>query len=220
MRKPPADRIGDDPGRDTVHRRDGGERGAPDRDRDRELSGDSTIHVLRLAQGGDGSAARELVERALPRLRRWSRGRLPRYARGGADTEDIVHDVVVRTLKRIDKIDHRSVGAMQAYLREAVVNRIRDLIRGASRRGAVTEATDDLAGDDRSPLELAIMRERSQRFLEALQRLKPADRQILVWRIELGYSVDEIARRLGKTKAAAGMSVTRAVARLGSEMAV
>ena len=62
------------------------------------------------------------------------------------------------------------------------------------------------------------MGEQLDRFLEALQRLRPADRQVIVWRVELGYSVDEIAARLGKSTAAAGMSVTRAMARLAKEL--
>lgn len=69
-----------------------------------------------------------------------------------------------------------------------------------------------------SPLEHAIMHERLDEFLEALQRLRPADRQAIVWRVELGYSIDEIARRLGKSKAAAGMTVSRALTRLETEM--
>ena len=69
-----------------------------------------------------------------------------------------------------------------------------------------------------SPLESAIMREKLEIFLGALQRLKPADRQVIVWRLELGWSVDEIASRLGKSKAAAGMTVTRAMARLAAAL--
>ena len=44
-----------------------------------------------------------------------------------------------------------------------------------------------------------------------LRKLRPADRQVIVWRIELGYTADEIATKLGKSKAAAGMTVTRAM---------
>ena len=42
---------------------------------------DSTLHVLERAQDGDELAATILIERALPSVRRWARGRLPRYAR-------------------------------------------------------------------------------------------------------------------------------------------
>ena len=179
---------------------------------------DSTIRVLERAQAGDRSAAMILIERAAPSVRRWAHGKLPPSVRNDADTEDIVQDAVLRTLKSIERFKHRTVGGMQAYLRTSVINRIRDLIRASARRGIGEEFTDETSDSSPSPLEAAIMREKLDAFLEALQRLKPADRQLIVWRVELGYSVDEIATRLSKSKAAAGMSVTRAMARLGKEM--
>lgn len=183
-----------------------------------DLACDSTIQVLERAKQGDVSAARVLIERALPPLRRWTRGRLPQYARRGSDTEDVVQDAILGTLKRVGRFEHRTVGALQAYLRESVINRIRDLIRGSARRGIVVEPHADLEDGLPSPLETAIMRERLDEFLAALQRLRPADRQAIVWRVELGYSIDEIAQRLGKSKAAAGMTVSRALARLATAM--
>ena len=175
---------------------------------------DSTLDVLERARRGDRSAAQVLIARAVPPLRRWSRGRVPHYARGTADTEDVVQDAVLGTFKRIERFEHRTVGALQAYLREAVMNRIRDLIRSSRRRGITVELKDDLPLQDLSPLEVAIRAEKSDRFLKALQALSPADRQVIVWRIELGYTVSEISERLGKSKAAAGMTVSRALQRL------
>jgi RNA polymerase sigma factor (sigma-70 family) len=183
-----------------------------------DVSCDSTLDVLERARRGDRSAAQILIERALPTLRRWTRGRVPQYARGTADTEDVVQDAVLRTFKRMATFEHRTVGGLQAYLREAVVNRIRDLIRSSRRRGFVVALDDELPHNDPSPLEVAIKREKFDRFLQALQRLTPADRQAIVWRVELGYSVEEIARRLGKSKPAAGMTVSRALGRLAKEM--
>jgi RNA polymerase sigma-70 factor (ECF subfamily) len=183
-----------------------------------DLACESTMEVLKRAKRGDRSAARILIERALPPLRRWTRGRLPRYARAGDDTEDVVQDAIVGTLKTLERFEHRTVGALQAYLRTAVVNRIRDVIRGSRRRGVAVEFPEELADSEPSPQECAIRRERFDEFLAALGRLRPADRQAIIWRVELGYSVDEIARRLGKSKAAAGMTVSRALARLATEM--
>lgn len=182
-----------------------------------ELS-DSTLHVLARAQDGDELAAKILIERALPSVRRWARGRLPRYARSDADTEDVVQDVFLRTLRRIKRFQHRTVGGLQAYLRQAVVNRVRDLIRGSKRHVTGTGVDSEPRDWKPSPLEAAIMREQLDHFLEALRRLRPADRQVIVWRIELGYTADEIATKLGKSKAAAGMTVTRAMTRLAKEM--
>jgi RNA polymerase sigma-70 factor (ECF subfamily) len=184
-----------------------------------DLSCDSTVDILARAQRGERSAALILIQRAVPAVRRWARGRLPSSARNDADTEDVVQDAVLKTLKSIATFEHRTVGGLQAYLRTSVVNRIRDLIRASGRRG-VPEALDAVHDSQPSPLEAVIMRERLDRFLSALQRLKPADRQVIVWRLELGYSVDEIASRLGKSKSAAGMTVTRAMARLAAVLDV
>ncbi|MEQ1913025.1 MAG: sigma factor, partial [Vicinamibacterales bacterium] len=96
---------------------------------------DSTLDVLARARTGDGEAARVLIERTVGPLRRWARGRLPYYARGGANTEDVVQDAVVKALARVDHFEHRTVDGMQAYLRESVRNRIRDEVRRVTRRG-------------------------------------------------------------------------------------
>jgi RNA polymerase sigma factor (sigma-70 family) len=180
---------------------------------------DSTVEILDRAQRGDWGAAQALIERVAPSVRRWARGKVPPHVRHDANTEDVVQDAVLQTLKGMKRIRYRTVGALQAYLRTSVVNRIRDLIRGTQRHGgAPLELDEGLANDSASPLESAIMREDLQRFLDGLQRLKPADRQLIIWRFELGYTVDEIAARLGKSKAAAGMGVTRAVRRLANEL--
>jgi RNA polymerase sigma-70 factor (ECF subfamily) len=181
---------------------------------------DSTLRILERAQRGDRSAAQALIERAEPSVRRWARGRLPKYARNDANTEDVVQDAVVRTLRAIEGFQHRTVGGLQAYLRTVVLNRIRDLIRGSRRHGTPVEIDEDLRDHKPTPLESAIEREGLDRFLEALQRLKPADRQLIVWRLELGYTSEEIAARLGKSKDAARVSVSRAMARLAKELSL
>ena len=182
------------------------------------LSSDSTIQVLERARTGDTSAARILLERALPSVKRWTRGRLPGYARGTADTEDIVQDAFLRTFKNLKRFRHHSVGGLHAYLRQAVVNRIRDLIRASRRHTVDIEAVPEPADFTPSPLERVILRERVDDFLEALTKLRPADRQVVIWRIELGYTSEEIANRLGKSVGAAAMTVSRAMARLAKEL--
>lgn len=186
-------------------------------DRPDDQTCDSTVEILKRAQAGDRSAAMVLIERAAPAVRTWARGKLPQSVRNDANTEDVVQDAVLRTLKGIKRFQHRTVGGLQAYLRTSVINRIRDLTRASGRRG-VPETLDDVPDRQPSPLETVIMREKLDRFLQALQSLKPSDRQVIIWRLELGYSVEEIASRLGKSKAAAGMTVTRALARLEKEL--
>jgi len=187
---------------------------------ERDQATDSTLDVLERARGGDRVAARILVERALPSIRRWARGRLPGYTRSDADTEDIVQDALLRTLKGIARFQHRTIGGLQAYLRQAVVNRIRDLIRRSNRRGIHAEVDDDLRDWQPTPLEAAITRQHLDRFLEALRKLRPADRQVIVWRLELGYTAEEIGVKLGKSTAAASMTISRAMTRLARELQI
>lgn len=177
-------------------------------------SGESTLLVLERAKQGDRAAAQTLIERAIPAVKRWARGRVPRHVRAEANTEDVLQDAVVNTLRLVSVAKLRSVSGLQFYLRRSVVNRIRDLIRRTRRRGVPLEPVVEPHDRGPSPLETAIRAERLERFLEGLQRVTPADRQLVVWRIELGYSVAEIAARLGKSIPATGMRVTRALQRL------
>jgi RNA polymerase sigma-70 factor, ECF subfamily len=182
--------------------------------------GESTVQILSRARLGDRSAVRTLIERALPPLRRWAHGRIPSYGRGSADTEDLLQDAVLGTLKRLATFEHRTVDALQRYLRIAVVNGVRDIARRVQRRGVPVEIPEALRDVAPSPEEEAIMQERSDKFVEALGRLRPVDRQVIVWRIELGYSYEEIARRQGKSTASARMSGGRALKRLEKEMGI
>jgi RNA polymerase sigma factor (sigma-70 family) len=195
---------------------------ARDRDRSewpRSVDVESTFHLIERARSGDEEALERLFRRHLKPLQRWARGRLPRWARDLADTDDLVQDTLVQTFKRIEQFEPRRVGALQAYLRQAVLNRIRNELR---RKGRAPEATDldgiDLESVD-SPLEQAIGREAVERYEGALQRLKPEEREAIIARVEMGYSFEELAEALGKpTPDAARKTAHRALVRLAEEM--
>lgn len=180
---------------------------------------ESTFDLLARARGGDASAVDLLFERYHPALRRWARGRLPSHARDLADTQDVVHDTLLQSLRRLPTFEARHPGALQAYLREAVANRIRDEIRRVRRRPAPVEIDEAQSDEAPSPLEYAIGREGMARYEAALERLRPSDREAIVARFELQQGYQEVAMALGKPNAdAARMAVTRALARLVEEM--
>src|SRR5262245_12412687 len=97
--------------------------------REEPLSPETTIELLELAKGGDPQALDRLLERCVPALRRWAHGRLPASARGMNDTADVVQDTIMSAMRRLEAFESRHQGALQAYLRQAVMNRIRDIIR-------------------------------------------------------------------------------------------
>jgi RNA polymerase sigma-70 factor (ECF subfamily) len=180
---------------------------------------ENTVALLARVRNGEQDAISQLLARSVPPLQRWARGRLPPWARGLAETQDLVQDAIVKTLPRLASFEVRHPGALQAFLRQAVANHIVDEIRKVKRRPARTELTDAQADNAPSPLELAIGREGIERYEAALARLKSADREAIIARIELQQSYEEVALALGKPNAgAARMAVTRALARLIAEM--
>src|SRR5437867_2197018 len=90
---------------------------------------ESTVRLIERARAGDELALGQLFARHLKPLQRWASGRLPIWARSVADTDDLVQDTLLQTFKRIETFEPRHAGALQAYLRQAVLNRIRDELR-------------------------------------------------------------------------------------------
>src|SRR5882672_6022907 len=144
------------------------------------LSDEPTIELVVRAQGGDRTAVEALLERCLPPLKRWAHGRLPAHARGTIDTGDLVQGAALHVLARLDKFEPRHVGAMQAYLRMSVINRIRDEIRRVGRRPEAVELSEDTPGDATSPLEAVIREEAYERYRAALDKLRTRDRDMVV----------------------------------------
>jgi RNA polymerase sigma-70 factor (ECF subfamily) len=136
-----------------------------------------------------------------------------------AETQDLVQEALFQTFKRIERFEPRGEGALHAYLRQAILNRIREELRRAKRRPARSELDSAAEDDARSPLAAAIGQEAIDRYERALAQLRPDDRELVVARIELGYTNREIAELLDKpTPNAARMATERAVVRLAKEM--
>ena len=182
-------------------------------------AGDLTGDLLDRARAGDGGALNQLFERHLPALRRWTHGRLPRWARDVADTTDIVQETLLETLKRLHHFENRGDGALQAYLRQAVMNRIRNELRKRAFRGVTSTLDSRIPDGAATALEAAIGQELLDEYDAALTRLKPEERDAVVSRVEFDLSYAELAEVLDRPSPdAARMAVVRALVRLAEEM--
>lgn len=180
----------------------------------------SSIDLVLLAQGGDTGALNDLCARYLPKLHRWAHGRLPVSARGALDTHDLVQETLTHVVHNLGHFEPRHEGAFQGYVRQALLNRIRDLARRGQRRGTPEVLDTAQAAEDPSPLEEAIGEEALTRYEAALAKLRPEDREAIVARIELGLSYPEVMTALGKPSIpATHMAVSRALVRLAEGMA-
>jgi RNA polymerase sigma factor (sigma-70 family) len=175
--------------------------------------------LLERVKAGDESAVGDLIDRVLPHLRRWARGRLPARARGMIETQDVIQETIIRAVRHIGRLDLREEGALQAYLRGALAHRFIDLYRKAARDPIETGLSSQAEDQAPSPLEELIGTRAVQRYEAALAALSPTDRQAIVLRIELGWEYDEIATAMRKNGAAqARMMVSRALDRLAQGM--
>lgn len=180
---------------------------------------ESTVELIERARGGDQQAVDRLFTRHLEPLQRFARGRLPRWARDLADTDDLVQDTLLQTFKRMDVFESRHTGALQAYLRQAVLNRLRDEVRRKFRTPDKVDVDGVELDGGKSPLEAAIGQETMESYERALGRLRPDEREAIIGRVEMGFSYDELALALGKPTAdAARKAAQRAILRLAEEM--
>lgn len=140
-------------------------------------------------------------------------------ARDLTDTDDLVQDALLQTFKRIGTFESRHPGALQAYLRQAVMNRLRDELRRQARAPSRVDYADVEHEALRSRVEDAVGVETAAAYEQALTRLEPEEREAVIGRVELGLSYDELALALEKPTAdAARKAAQRALVRLAEEM--
>jgi RNA polymerase sigma-70 factor, ECF subfamily len=180
---------------------------------------ESSFELLRQAKTGDADALDRLLRRYLAPLRRWASGRLPRSARDISDTQDIVQEAIVHTLKHLQGFQPARDGALHAYLRTAVMNRIRDELRRARRHPAPQELDENVAATGGSPLAIAISEEAVDRYEAALSQLREEDREAVIARVDFGLTYEEIAIALGRPSAdAARVAVRRSLLKVAAKM--
>ena len=185
----------------------------------RELTADSTVTLLPLAARGDHRALDILIERMRPYLKRFGHGRLPRWARGRAETEDLVQESLIRALKHLPRFENQTIKEFRSWLHTVFRNLVIDEKRFVGRVGVGEEIPADVEGPGLSPEEQMVELAKAEVFERALRRLDPGDRLILVYRLQHGYSFRELADKLSKPSAdAARMTYNRALTKVRNEM--
>jgi RNA polymerase sigma factor (sigma-70 family) len=143
------------------------------------------------------------------------RGDLVRTARsrlgsGGADAEDVVHDVVVRVLR--GRRDAAEMATPGAYLRRAVGNECVSRWRRTSREVVVAELPDRPrpAADD-AVLDKMLLG-------EAVQTLTPRQRRVIALTVLDDRPDSEVADQLGVSEVTVRTTRSRALARLREKL--
>jgi len=185
----------------------------------RDVDLESTSELLTRAHEGDPSAREALAARYLPALRRFAHGRLPNRARSAFDTDDLVQVTITRALNRLNSFESRQQGSLLAYLRQIVLNRVKDEVRRVARRPEGEELAEDLPDPSPGPVEEVMGREALARYEQALAELPPDCQEAIMLRVEMGCSYAEIAEALGRPSAnAARLHTARALLKLAGRL--
>jgi RNA polymerase sigma-70 factor (ECF subfamily) len=158
---------------------------------------------------------------ALGRFRHYllllARVRLDPRLKGKLDASDIVQQTLLEAHRDLAQFRGRSPGEQAAWLRQILARNLanaardlgrarRDVARERSLEAAVDESASRLevwlAAEQSSPSQRAQRQERALRLAEALTRLPEAQREAVVLRHWHGWSLADIAARLGCTTAA------------------
>jgi RNA polymerase sigma-70 factor (ECF subfamily) len=188
--------------------------------------------LLRRARAGDPRALAALFDRYKGRLRHMVRLRLDRRLAGRVDTSDVLQEAYLEADRRFAEYLRNPAIPVFLWLRLVTGQKLTDLHRhhlGARMRDAGLEVSlhrgplpqadsvslaELLLGRLTSPTQAAQRAEMQMRLQEALNRMDPIDREVLVLRHFEELTNAETAQALGLEKTAASNRYIRALKRL------
>jgi RNA polymerase sigma-70 factor (subfamily 1) len=190
---------------------------------------EQTIDLVHRAHAGDREALNELFARYYERVRRIVRLRLGPALRARMGSDDILQEVFLEALRGFDRFEMRDEGSLINYLACIAEHRIRDAadFNRAAKRDAAREvpiAPPDASGQlDRDlsaaglpPAEGASLAEQVARLEAAIEKLAPADRELILLHDYARATWPVIAQQTGRASPdAARMAHKEAVRRLG-----
>ncbi len=193
-------------------------------------SGSDTDTLLARASEGDAAAAGEVLVRHAARLRRMVSVRMDPRLAVRVDASDVVQETLLVALQRLPEYLRERPLAFYPWLRQIALERLVHLWRQhfqarnrsvcreeqqteGSTSGAEEPAHQFLAQSD-SLLQRLVRKETLGRLREALTRLPPDDREVLVLRHLEQLSTAETAAVLGISETAAKQRHLRAIRRV------
>lgn len=188
---------------------------------------DTSFSLLeQLGDDSHGAAWDRLVELYSPLLRVW----LGRYAVQVADMDDLVQDVLLVLMRELPGFRHNQrAGAFRSWLRQILVNRLRDFWRSRQYRPMATGESDiqrqlDSLADDGSGVSQMWNREHDafvmKKLLESVEpQFEPKTWLAFRRQVVEGVRADTVAAELSITLGAVYMAKSRVLNALRRESA-
>lgn len=171
------------------------------------------------AARGDREALARLLEIVFPIAVRYSRGKLGRWDRGGVTADDVAQEICLAVLTALPRYRDQS-RPFVAFVYGIAAHKIADVHRAAARNktDAVAELPEGVVSDA-GPEGKILAFEASKEIGVMLATLPEKDRDVLVLRVALTMSAEEVAQAMGSTPGAIRVAQHRALGKLRAAQA-
>lgn len=191
----------------------------------------SSLHdLLQRARDGDGTAREQLFEKCRAYVRVVARAEVESWLQAKVDPSDLVQQTMLEVHRGFDQFRGMSEGEYLAWVRRILTRNATDYVRrygGTGKRQVSREIRwQASAGDDsrtgnrepsdslETPSELVMRHEDELQVAEALTRLPPDYREVILLRNLERLSFNEVAERMGRSRPAVQMLWMRALRKL------
>lgn len=183
----------------------------------------STRDLVERARSGDREAFDSIIARYRPRLESLIHLRLGAKLRARVEVDDVFQEGCLKAYRSLGSFQWRNEGSFLSWLGEIVENVIRSIARqrlpmpfGPSPNGDPEKDADAIAAPNSlSPIRALQREERFKRLEDALNRLSPEHREVIILARIQGLPMKEIAERMDRSEDAASMLLLRALRKLG-----
>jgi RNA polymerase sigma-70 factor, ECF subfamily len=198
-----------------------------------DRSASEIARCLDLAREGQPEAKATLFDAYRSYLRILASASLGRDLRGKADPSDVVQETLLKAHEGFEQFRGTTEQEWTAWLRKILDHKLVDLRRGLLRQRRSVAREQSLQGlVERSsgvlrdlalaagptPSQQAESRELGVIVAEALEKLEPLDREVVILRSFEGMNWDEIGERIGRSSEAARKLWGRALQRVGAQL--
>ena len=191
-----------------------------------------TQELLALAKQGDGFALGQLCDAYAERVRRIVRLRMSPELRSQVHSMDLVQDTLLMAVRDLDDFTCHNYGDFLQWLLSVAENRIHDNVdrfhaqkRDIRRQVSLEKLAEHATSLERhgglpvattTPSVVLARQEDLDRLEQAMDRIKPEYRKVIMLAKIEGLSHKDIGARLGKSPAAVAMLLSRAIVALSN----
>jgi RNA polymerase sigma-70 factor (ECF subfamily) len=171
--------------------------------------------LVERAVAGDARATATLIEQIRPNVVRYCRAHLGRIGGRHTTADDVSQEVCIAVLRSLPGF--RDQGRpFTAFVYGIAAHKVADAQRAAVRHLAVTpvETINDRPDVAPGPEQHALNTDTARRLSELLTHLSDLHREIIVLRVAVGLSAEEVGGAVGMSPAAVRVAQSRALSRL------